>query len=234
MKAELEYTKNQLSKSQGMVQRLEGQLNLYDDESRTTAQRIKQLELELASAQKRYNEGQGTVSALREEIVHLRRNWFARQKQSDASPMTSIPPLQMWIWWQSRCRVCNNHSRHWRRRGMCLLRERDLMKRNLEKAEAQAKLTNLSPRKSLDLLESKLLKELGQTTRKITDLERQTNLSQSEKDTLHVHSRKLGMESALAISSLQKLVAKARESAELGPAEGMPENPSLTQVHAFK
>lgn len=213
-----------------MVQRLEGQLNLYDDESRTTAQRMKQLELDAAGAQKRCIEAQGTVSTLREEIRHLeeelvRKTDTIRRFTHDIhSSSTDVDMVAKQVQNLQQSLKTLEEERD------ALLRDRDMMKRNLEKAEAQVKLANLSPRKSLDLLESKLLKELGQTTRKITDLERQTNLSQSEKDTFQVHSRKLGMENALAISSLQKLVAKARESADLMPAENVQENPSLTQV----
>lgn len=230
MKSELEHARNQLTKSQTMVQRLEGQLNLYDDESRSTAQRIKQLELETASAQKRYTEAQGTISTLREEIRHLEEE-LVRKTETIRRFTHDIHSSSADVDMVAKQVQSLQHSlKTLEEERDVLLRERDMMKRNLEKAEAHAKLTNLSPRKSLDLLESKLLKELGQTTKKITDLERQTNLSQSEKDTFQVHSRKLGMENALAISTLQKLVAKARESAELVPLENSTETPSLTQV----
>lgn len=232
LRVELEHVRAQLNKSQNIAQRYESQLNLYDEESRQTAQRTRQLELEVAGAQKRYAEAQGTIAGLREEVASLEEG-FARKSETirrfTHDMHSSTADVEMVA---KQVQTLQSTLKAMEEERDALIRERDAVRKSLEKTEAHARLGNLSPRKSLDLLESKLLKELGQTTKKITDLERQTTLTQSEKDGIQTHSRKLGMENALAIATLQKLVSKIRESAELAaPAEpDSVENPSLTQV----
>lgn len=246
-KAELEHVKGQLGRSQQQVQRLESQLALYDEESRETATRIRQLELDLASATRRLQDAQSVIANQRQELGTLeqelgKRTEALKQASFSSTDMDQITRQQLSTL-QATLKAVED--------------ERDMLARELKNLQVQLEASQAhgsnvgnvltsspihstlssSPRKSLDLLESKLLKELGQTTRKISDLERQSTLTMSEKESLQMHSRKLSIEHQMALQCLHKLAIKLRE--ELGEespfAQGVVriqgiENVTLAQV----
>ena len=107
------------------------------------------------------HEAQGTVSALREEIVHLEEE-LVRKTETIRRFTHDIHSSSADVDMVAKQVQSLQHSlKALEEERDALLRERDLMKRILEKAEAQAKLTNLSPRKSLDLVGEQVAQGIG-------------------------------------------------------------------------
>lgn len=180
MKQELELTLQQLQKSQGLCQRYEGQLALFDKESRETVQRMKAGELEMSAVQKRLADSQHTIERLEEELRGLEeelaaKNTLIHQFRADSQGMAGELEMitrQMGEL-QEALRACQAERDN-------LIKERDSIKRTT--LSEIAKQTGMSPhRSSLDLLESKLMRELGQASKRLQELEKQTETSAGEK-----------------------------------------------------
>lgn len=190
---------------------MEAQLDLYDIESRDMATKMRQLELEVNISSKRYQEAQGQMVRQREEIAILEGELSKRSvsiQKYTAEMQVSNADVDLVAKQLASVQAILRNVEGERD---SLVRERETLRRALDESNAIGKLSSSPARKSLDILETKLLKELGQTTRKISDLERQSTLEQSEKDALQMHSRKLGMENQIAIQCLQKISTKLRD-----------------------
>lgn len=197
LRAELEQSRGALAKTQVAVQRYESQLSLFDRESREGAQRVKQLELDLASAQNRLSEAnntiarhQGEIAALEEELAT--KSDTMRKFRDDISASTSDMGM-----FRREMQELQDRLKRAEEEKEQMQRERDSIRKTLERNEAQLRVnaTLSSPvRNSLDVLESKLLKELGQAHKRVTDLEKQSNMSQGERDQLMNQSRRTGQD----------------------------------------
>ena len=231
-KAEIEYLKGQVSKSQSLLNRYEHQMQLFDEESRQSASRIRQMELEVAGAQKRVAEANATVQQLRDEISAMDAELRAKTetiRRFSADIHHSTADVEVVVKQMQGMQAALKAAEEDRE---VLRQERDALKRQLD--HAASSLASSSPRKSLDLLESKLMKELGMTTKKVNDMERQSTLSQSEREHLQSSARKLTLECQMAQSTLVKLAGKLREALQQG-GEGQQSSSSevcnLTQVN---
>ena len=197
LKAELEQSKNALTKAQVSVQRYESQLNLFDKESRENAHRIKQLELDLQSANNRLSDANNYIARYKSEIISLEEELGTKSEtlkkfKDDISSSTSDISL-----FSRQMQELQDRLKRSEEEKEELLREKDRYRKGLEKAESHLRVnaTLASPvRNSLDVLESKLLKELGNAHKRVNDLEKQTNLSQGEREQLISQARRTGQD----------------------------------------
>lgn len=215
LRQELEMTVQQLGKSQSLCQKYEGQLALFDKESRETLQRMKQGDMESSGLQKRLADAQHTIERLEEDIRSLEdelesKNGLIHQFKLDSQGMSQELELitRQMTELQDALRACQSERDN-------LLRERDTIKRNT--LNDVAKQTGMSPRSSLDLLESKLMRELGQATKRLQDLEKQTETSQGEKEQLAGQSQTLAQSLEQATQAIRHLGSKISGSAIVGP-----------------
>jgi chromosome segregation ATPase len=192
MKNELEKAKSNFAKAQVSIQRYESQMSLFDRESRENAQKVKQLELDLVGCQKKLNEANNTISRHQQEILSLEdelnnKNETLKQFKADFEDSTS----EMNFFTKQVQDLQEKLKRVEEERDLAV-KEKENAKKGLEKVENQLRInqTLSSPRNSLDILESKLLKELGHAHKRVTDLEKQTNLSHGERDQLINQARK--------------------------------------------
>lgn len=197
LRAELEQNKNALMKAQVSVQRYESQLNLFDKESRENAHKMKQLELDLQSANNRLSDANNTIARYKSEIISLEeelstKNETIKKFKDDISASTSDISL-----FSRQMQELQDRLKRSEEEKEELLREKDRYRKGLEKAESHLRVnaTLGSPvRNSLDVLESKLLKELGNAHKRVNDLEKQTNLSQGEREQLISEARRTGQD----------------------------------------
>lgn len=163
---------------------------------------MKQAEAENSGLAKRLADAQHQVAALEEEQRGLeeevqRKNGLVHQFKLDASGMAQELELitrQMGEL-QAALRAAQDEREQ-------LLRERETVRR------APAAAVAASPRSSLDLLESKLMRELTQATRRLQDLEKQTEAGQSEKAQLVSQSKSLVTSIEQATAAIRHLGAK--------------------------
>lgn len=225
LRTELDQTRHALTKAQVSVQRYESQMSLFDKESRENASRVKQLELDLHTAQNRLSEANSTIARQKAEIAALEeelatKSETMRKFREDISASTSDISL-----FTRQMQELQDRLKRSEEEKEGLMREKEAIRKSLEKAESQIRVTNTisSPvRNSLDVLESKLLKELGQAHKRVTDLEKQTNLSQGEREQLLVQARKATQDLTIGIKSLQLLAGKIVEVAF--PGKVLPDN----------
>lgn len=197
LKAELDQSKNALIKAQVSIQRYESQLNLFDKESRENAHKLRQLELDLQGANNRLSEANNQISRYKSEILSLEEELSAKSEtikkfKEDISASTSDISL-----FSRQMQELQDRLKRSEEEKEELLREKDRYRKGLEKAESHLRVnaTLSSPvRNSLDVLESKLLKELGNAHKRVNDLEKQTNLSQSEREQLISQARRTGQD----------------------------------------
>ncbi len=216
MRTELEQTRHALIKAQVSVQRYESQMSLFDKESRENASRVKQLELDLHAANNRLNEANSLIARQKAEISTLEeelatKSETMRKFREDISASTSDISL-----FSRQMQELQDRLKRSEEEKEALMKEKDVIRKSLEKAESHLRVnTTLSSpaRNSLDVLESKLLKELGQAHKRVTDLEKQTNLSQGERDQLITQARKSTQDLVIGIKSLQLLAGKIVEVA---------------------
>lgn len=205
LRAELDQTKHTLTKSQVAIQRYESQVSLFDKESRVMAQKVKQLELDLSSSNNKLSEANNTINRYKSEIVGLEeeikvKSDTLRKFKDDISASTtdiSLVSRQMQEL-QDRLKRSEEEKEE-------ILQEKEALRKGLERAESHIRVketlqqggnnpSNSPVRNSLDVLESKLLKELGHAHRRVTDLEKQTNLSHGERDQLITQARRTGQD----------------------------------------
>ncbi len=206
LKAELEQSKNALMKAQVQVQRYESQLNLFDKESRENAHKIKQLELDVQSANNRLNDANSQVARYKSEIISLEeelstKNETLKKFKDDISASTSDISL-----FSRQMQELQDRLKRSEEEKEELLHEKDRYRKGLEKAESHLRVnaTISSPvRNSLDVLESKLLKELGNAHKRVNDLEKQTNLSQGEREQLISQARRTGQDLMVTIKGFK-------------------------------
>lgn len=197
LKAELEQSRNSLTKAQVSVQRYESQLNLFDKESRENAHRIKQLELDLQSANNRLSDANNAIGRYKSEILSLEEELCTKSEtikkfKEDISASTSDISL-----FSRQMQELQDRLKRSEEEKEELLREKERYRKGLEKAESHLRVNSTlsSPvRNSLDVLESKLLKELGNAHKRVNDLEKQTNLSQGEREQLISQARRTGQD----------------------------------------
>jgi chromosome segregation ATPase len=216
LKAELEQSQNALMKAQVSIQRYESQMSLFDKESRENAHKLKQLELDLSSSQHRLQEAHNAIDRYKTEIVSLEEELSTKSEtlkkfKEDISASTSDISLFSRQMQELQDRLKRSEAEKEE-----LLRDKDRYRKGLEKAESHLRVnaTLSSPaRNSLDVLESKLLKELGNAHRRVNDLEKQTNLSQGEREQLIAQARRTGQDLMIGIKSMQLLAGKLVEVA---------------------
>ena len=197
LRAELEQNKNALMKSQVSVQRYESQMNLFDKESRENAHKIKQLELDLQSANHRLSDANNAIARHKSEIISLEEELSTKIEtikkfKDDISASTSDISL-----FSRQMQELQDRLKRSEEEKEELLKEKDRYRKGLEKAESHLRVnaTLGSPvRNSLDVLESKLLKELGTAHKRVNDLEKQTNLSHGEREQLISQARRTGQD----------------------------------------
>ena len=197
LKAELDQSKNSLMKAQVSVQRYESQLNLFDKESRENAHKIRQLELDLQTANNRLNDANNQIARYKTEIISLEEELCTKGEtlkkfKDDISASTSDISL-----FSRQMQELQDRLKRSEQEKEDLLMEKDRYRKGLEKAESHLRVnaTISSPvRNSLDVLESKLLKELGNAHKRVNDLEKQTNLSQGEREQLISQARRTGQD----------------------------------------
>lgn len=197
LRAELEQNKNTLMKAQVSVQRYESQMDLFDRESRENAHKIKQLELNLQSANHRLNDANNTIARYKSEIISLEEELSTKIEtikkfKEDISASTSDISL-----FSRQMQELQDRLKRSEEEKEELLKEKDRYRKGLEKAESHLRVnaTLGSPvRNSLDVLESKLLKELGTAHKRVNDLEKQTNLSHGEREQLISQARRTGQD----------------------------------------
>ncbi len=222
LRQELEQTVQQLSRSQSLCQKYEGQLALFDKESRETAQRMKQGELELNGLQKRLLDSQHTIERYEEEIKGLEeelesKNSLIHQFKVDSQGMAQELELI-----SKQMGELQDALRSTQAERDNLVRERDSIKRTT--LNEVAKQTGMSPRSSLDLLESKLMRELGQATKRLQDLEKQTEMTHTEKEQL------MGQSQTLASNLEQATMALKHLGTKISTTVGMPLMVSSTNL----
>ena len=197
LKAELDQSRNGLTKAQVSIQRYESQLNLFDKESRENAHRIKQLELDLQSSNNRLVDANNSIARYKSEIISLEEELATKSEtikkfKDDISASTSDISL-----FSRQMQELQDRLKRSEEEKEELLREKDRYRKGLEKAESHLRVnaTISSPvRNSLDVLESKLLKELGNAHKRVNDLEKQTNLSHGEREQLISQARRTGQD----------------------------------------
>lgn len=213
LKAEIERVTAQYQRAQKYANTVDGQLNQYDEEMRQASIRIKQLEMELSQANKRYLESQSVTKGLNEEIMTLEQELQKRSdtirklsaRLSDESSAEGVSEEQLRNL-QTRIQELELDRER-------LAKERDALRKSSIEAE--------SPRTSMDVLETRFLREIGNAGRKLTDLERQQSSTREEKESLQSHARRIGMENALAISCLQKCVTWMNDAQRKPPLEAL-------------
>lgn len=160
--------------------------------------RLKQGETDVHNWQRRLGEAQANAARLEGEIASLEeelrmKNALIHQIRADTQGMASDMEMltRQIVDLQQSLATCKEERD-------TLLKERDNLKRNLQLDSVRLQATPASPRSSLDLLESKLMRELSQATRRLQDLEKQTETTQSEKEQFASQSKSLasGLEQA--------------------------------------
>lgn len=216
LRQELELNVQQLQRAQSLCQKYEGQLALFDRESRETMQRMKAGDAEMSAQQKRLLDAQHTIERLEDEVRSLEeelqsKNALLHQFKTDSQGVSSELEMisRQMADLQEALRATQTERDN-------LIRERDSIKRNT--LNEVAKQTGMSPRSSLDLLESKLMRELGQATKRLHELEKQTEVGQGEREQL------LGQSHNLATSLEQATQAMRHLGAKMAPAVGMEVN----------
>jgi len=226
LRQELDLTTQQLARVQQLCQKYEGQLALFDKESRETVQRLKAGEAESSAIQKRLLDAQHTIERLEEEQRALEeelqaKNTLMHQFKLDSQSMSQEMELitRQMAELQDALRACQTERDN-------LARERDAIKRStLQEVARQTGIGGSPARSSLDLLESKLMRELGQATKRLHELEKQTETSQGEKQHLQGQSQSLAASLEQATHAIRHLGAKLSPIAtiETGPALSFPE-----------
>ena len=221
LKAELDQSRGSLMKAQVSIQRYESQLTLFDKESRENAQKIKKLELEIQATNNRLIDANNSIGRYKTEIIQLEEELRSKSEsfknlKEEISASTSDVSLftRQMQELQDRLKRSEEEKEE-------LLKEKERYRKGLEKAESHLRVNaTLSPsapsspaRNSLDVLESKLLKELGNAHRRVNDLEKQTNLSHGERDQLISQARRTGQDLMIGIKSMQLLAGKIMEVA---------------------
>lgn len=202
LRQEVEGLNQQLVKSQQLSQRYEGQLALADRETREAWQRLKQLEMDNQTLQKRLQETQqqlevreGETATLEEEVA--RKVELIHQFKMDLHHANTEMELlsRQTIELQNQVRLGQE--------------ERDEISRQLQQLQ-QSTGPNLavtqSPRSSMDLIESKLLREMGQAMKKFQSLERETEQSAQERGQLVSQAQYLAQELQQGVQGVASLI----------------------------
>lgn len=194
MHDELNRSNSQLSRSLAQIKDYEHQLGLFDDESKETLRKIRHLELENSSLQKKLVEvnklladREGEIQELHEELKS--KNSFVQQVKAESQ--TVHAELEMLLRQkqelEGKVRIVENERDSIRA-------ELDPTRRRILEATVTSPQTPGSPRSSMDLVESRLLRQMGNTTKQLEMLAKSNALSQSEKEHLQVESRRLANE----------------------------------------
>lgn len=184
MKEENEAVQTALVRSQSTMKRLEQQLATAEEEARQQSQRARQLEVDLSTAHRRLMEAQGRLEAQQMEIADL----------SEQVRMKGEAVMRARSDYSGTTVELNSMTRQISELQMAL------RKSESEKAELQSKLFNAAanpsnasslypqtpdgPRSSLDAIESRLMRELGAASKKLTDMEKKSHVSVAERDQL--------------------------------------------------
>ena len=171
-----------------------------------TTKRIRQLELDLANAHKRLQEAERGADGLREENRELQeelqsKNVFVQQVKTECQALhvelqTLLHAKQEA---ENRARIAENERDHIRN-------ELDPARRRLmETVVAQAP---SSPRSSLDLIESRLMKQVGDASKQLELMSKTQALSHSEREALQETTRRLTAEINTASRSLLRILER--------------------------
>lgn len=204
LKQELDITNAQLTKSNYLARKYENQMNLLEQETRQNLQSMKQLEMENVSLKNKANdlntkleEAHNDTFSYQEEID--RKNSLIQQFRLEINSSTSDYELLT----QKYLTLENSYR--------SLKDEHDSM---IQKASLERIQRNIrdSPRSSLDIVESKLLAELGQTSKQLQEMDKMSTMNASEKEHLQNQVRQLTLElqnNSLALFDLAKRLCNA-------------------------
>ncbi len=237
LRSELDLVDGQLTRTLNQVKNYEHQLEIFDNESRETLRRTKQLEVDHAAANKKLSEARATIEEQKREIAELNdelaaKNAFVQSVKSDSQAVHAELEMVMRQKQdlEGRLRIAENErdmaaaerdpARAARRRTTALLASggaeegaaSPLRRLNNDMAIDGSGLRRGgpdSPRSSFDALESKLLRQIGATSKHLEVLSKSNTLSQSEKEALFDQSRALVLEineSVVAIGSIYDLI----------------------------
>lgn len=202
-----------LVRSQSSFKRLEQQLTLSEDEARQQGQRARHFEVELSAANRRLSEANGRLEAQAMEIQDLQeqvrqREDLAMRARSDYSG--TAQELSMLTRQVGELQSALRKSEQ----------ERNELALRLQTSfNAAPPSSPDGPRSSLDAIESRLMRELGATTKKLSEMEKKTHISTAERDHLLENLKRQSDLLSLCDRSLTAACVKLNEQLSTPVAE---------------
>lgn len=193
---DLEAANLQIAKLHSIIKKLESQIKVYEDESRDSIQKMRQLELDANLAQRRTAEARNSVEVMQGEITYLEEQ--LRAKDDTISKFRQEVYGNVSEFNQAARQVSELQAalKKLEMEKEELIRERETLKRSQELSLSKAvPMTpgnvQESPRSSLDGFESLIYRKVGETVKYMQDLEKKTNLTKSEKENLQAFVQQL-------------------------------------------
>lgn len=198
-------------------------------------QKTKQLEIDLGSANKKLSEAQQQITDQQGEISALEEDLNRKSNIIHQFKMDSSVNAQNFELATRKIEELNRIIETIKEERDTLARESATVKKERSVFDSGQKGSNRftpgSPRSSIDIVESRMIKELGQTSRRFHDMEKVSESTVTERNQLINQNQQLTDQLARGINIIAQIIDKYCSTGAV-TASPFAETPSIDQVQS--